>query len=146
MLLVEDDETCCGSSEPFVHNPTSYKGLNCLLRSAVSQLVECPGFESSEIFNLHIFASGIFGYLLNEKTTCIFNVYSLMNRNSSVAWKSRSIFNSFIHFLTVFTLADTPFGDAILGFFSPPDLLLYCKTPRFFSKTYPLEFEISTTN
>ena len=45
-----------------------------------------PGFESSEIFNLHIFASGIFGYLLNEKTTCIFNVYSLMNRNSDISF------------------------------------------------------------
>ena len=29
-------------------------------------------FESSQIFNLHIFASGFFGYLLNGKTTCVF--------------------------------------------------------------------------
>ena len=39
------------------------------------------GFESSQFFNLHIFASGIFGYLLNGKTTCIFDNYSFMNRN-----------------------------------------------------------------
>ena len=44
-----------------------------------------PGFESSQIFNLHVFASGIFGYLLNEKTTCIFNNFSLMNRNSEIS-------------------------------------------------------------
>ena len=28
------------------------------------------GFESSQIFNLHIVASGIFGYMLNGKITC----------------------------------------------------------------------------
>ena len=43
------------------------------------------GFESSQIFNLHIFASEIFGYLLNGKTTCIFDNLSLMNRNSETA-------------------------------------------------------------
>ena len=43
------------------------------------------GFESSEIFNLHIFASGIFGYLLNGKTTCIFDNFSFMNRNSEIS-------------------------------------------------------------
>ena len=42
-------------------------------------------FESSQIFNLHIFASGIFGYLLNGKTTCIFYNFSLMNRNSEIS-------------------------------------------------------------
>ena len=43
------------------------------------------GFESSQIFNLHIFASGIFGYLLNGKTTCIFDNFSFMNRNSEIS-------------------------------------------------------------
>ena len=34
------------------------------------------GFESSQILNLHIFASGIFGYLLNGKTSCIFDNFT----------------------------------------------------------------------
>ena len=44
-----------------------------------------PGFEFSQIFNLHIFASGIFGYMLNGKTTCIFDNYSFMNINSEIS-------------------------------------------------------------
>ena len=42
------------------------------------------GFEFSQIFNLHFFASGIFGYLLNEKTTCIFDNFSFMNINTEI--------------------------------------------------------------
>ena len=43
-------------------------------------LLNVSGFESSQIFNLHIFANGIFGYLLNGKTTCIFDNFSFMNK------------------------------------------------------------------
>ena len=42
-------------------------------------------FESSQIFSLHIFASGIFGYLLNGITTCIFDNVRFMNRNSEIS-------------------------------------------------------------
>ena len=48
------------------------------------QICMCAGFKSSQIFNLHFFASGIFGYLLNGKTTCIFYNFSFMNRNSEI--------------------------------------------------------------
>ena len=47
--------------------------------------ITTTGFESSQIFNLHLFASGIFGYLLNEKTTCIFDNFSFMNRNTEIS-------------------------------------------------------------
>ena len=48
-------------------------------------LAHNSGFESSQIFNLHIFASGIFGYLLNGKTTCIFDNFIFMNENSEIS-------------------------------------------------------------
>ena len=51
----------------------------------IVSLVRYTGFESSQIFNLHIFTSGIFGYLQNGKTTCIFYNYSFINRNSEIS-------------------------------------------------------------
>ena len=47
------------------------------------------GFESCQIFNLHFFASGIFGYLLNGKTTCIFD-----NSCHEQKFRNKLLFNS----------------------------------------------------
>ena len=60
-----------------------YACASMLIKNVFS--LSFAGFESSQIFNLHIFASGIFGYLLNGKTTCIFDNLSLMNRNSEMS-------------------------------------------------------------
>ena len=72
--------------QPPLHLPADHFLMlpNFLMVLECKTLVSA-GFESSQIFNLHIFASGIFGYLLNGKTTCIFNNFSFMNRNSEIS-------------------------------------------------------------
>ena len=69
---------------PFVFNTFVLTIFEWLLKIGFTVHV-ISGFESSQIFNLHFFASGIFGYLLNGKTTCIFDNFSFMNRNSEIS-------------------------------------------------------------